>query len=75
MYDNGLNCGRWVKVTIGNYCTGVNDGAPGQPFIGFGKVDPTRGIYYQQTNSTWTKYIYTGLEVTVSRRGQAAAVR
>src|SRR2546423_1076446 len=32
MYDNGLNCGRWVKVTIGNYCTGVNDGAPGQPF-------------------------------------------
>ncbi|HLK01308.1 MAG TPA: cellulose binding domain-containing protein [Streptosporangiaceae bacterium] len=32
MFDNGLNCGRWVKVTIGNLCTGVNDGAPGQPF-------------------------------------------
>lgn len=32
MFDNGLNCGRWVKVTIGNFCTGVNDGAPGQPF-------------------------------------------
>ena len=28
MFDNGLNCGRWVQVTIGNYCTGVNDGAP-----------------------------------------------
>ena len=32
MFDNGLNCGRWVQVTIGNYCTGVNDGAPAEPF-------------------------------------------
>jgi len=32
MFDNGLNCGRWVQVTIGNICTGVNDGAPNQSF-------------------------------------------
>jgi Cellulose binding domain len=32
MFDNGLNCGRWVKVTIGNYCTGTNDGAPNMAF-------------------------------------------
>jgi hypothetical protein len=32
MFNNGLNCGRWVQVTIGNYCTGVNDGAPSQAF-------------------------------------------
>jgi len=32
MLDNGLNCGRWVQVTIGNYCTGINDGAPNEPF-------------------------------------------
>lgn len=32
MFDNGLNCGRWVQVTIGDYCTGVNDGAPNEPF-------------------------------------------
>ncbi|HZR48298.1 MAG TPA: cellulose binding domain-containing protein [Streptosporangiaceae bacterium] len=32
MFDNGLNCGRWVQVTIGNICTGVNDGAPNEPF-------------------------------------------
>lgn len=31
-WDNGHNCGRWVRVTISDYCTGVNDGAPGQPF-------------------------------------------
>ena len=32
MFDNGLNCGRWVQVSIGNYCTGINDGAPNEPF-------------------------------------------
>jgi hypothetical protein len=32
MFDNGLNCGRWIQVTIGNYCTGTNDGAPNEPF-------------------------------------------
>ena len=32
LFDNGLNCGRWVQVTIGNYCTGTNDGAPDEPF-------------------------------------------
>ncbi len=32
MWDNGLNCGRWVKVTISDFCTGTNDGAPSQPF-------------------------------------------
>ncbi|GAA0576644.1 cellulose binding domain-containing protein [Paractinoplanes ferrugineus] len=31
-WNNGLNCGRWVRVTIDDYCTGVNDGAPGQAF-------------------------------------------
>jgi hypothetical protein len=32
MWDNGHNCGRWVKVTIDDYCTGTNDGSPGQAF-------------------------------------------
>jgi hypothetical protein len=32
MWDNGLNCGRYVQVTISDFCTGTNDGAPGQPF-------------------------------------------
>jgi hypothetical protein len=32
MWDNGHNCGRWVEVTIGDYCTGVNDGVAGQAF-------------------------------------------
>jgi hypothetical protein len=32
MFDNGLNCGRWVQVTIGDNCDGTNTGAAGQPF-------------------------------------------
>ena len=32
MFNNGLNCDRWVHVTIGDYCTGTNDGAPNEPF-------------------------------------------
>ena len=32
MFDNGLNCGRWVQVTIGDNCNGTNSGAAGQPF-------------------------------------------
>ena len=32
MWNNGLNCGRWVQVSIGDFCTGTNDGAPNEPF-------------------------------------------
>jgi hypothetical protein len=31
-WDNGRNCGRFVRVTLGDYCTGINDGARGLPF-------------------------------------------
>jgi hypothetical protein len=31
-WNNGLNCGRWVKVTISDYCNGTNDGAQNLPF-------------------------------------------
>lgn len=32
LFNNGLNCGRWVQVAIGDFCTGTNDGAPGKGF-------------------------------------------
>ncbi|GAA3282497.1 cellulose binding domain-containing protein [Dactylosporangium vinaceum] len=32
IWNNGHNCGRWVRVSISDYCTGTNDGALGQPF-------------------------------------------
>ncbi|HWB38189.1 MAG TPA: cellulose-binding protein, partial [Rugosimonospora sp.] len=40
MWDNGHNCGRYVQVTISDYCTGINDGAPGQPFCRNGSFVP-----------------------------------
>lgn len=32
MWNNGHNCGRWVQVTVSDYCTGTNDGAQSQAF-------------------------------------------
>jgi hypothetical protein len=32
MWNNGHNCGRWVRVTMGDYCTGTNDGAQSKGF-------------------------------------------
>jgi len=26
LWDNGLNCGRWVHITMGDNCNGTNDG-------------------------------------------------
>lgn len=44
-FDNGHNCGRWVRVTIGDFCTGTNDGAAGQAFC---------------RNGNWTSDKYNG---------------
>ncbi|MEU8373735.1 cellulose binding domain-containing protein [Micromonospora sp. NPDC048894] len=50
LWNNGLNCGRFVRVTIGDYCTGVNDGAPGQPFC---------------RNGSWITDAYNGATLTM----------
>ncbi len=54
-----------------NYATfdinGRYPSAPGQPFGGFGLVDPNRGIVPRQTNNTWSTLNYTGLEVTLAK--------
>jgi hypothetical protein len=48
MFNNGHNCGRWVHVTIGDYCNGVNDGQQNLPFC--------RG------GSGWVSDAYNGAE-------------
>ncbi len=50
LFSNGLNCGRWVQVTIGNYCTGTNDGAINQPFC---------------RNGSWVADKYNGATLTM----------
>jgi hypothetical protein len=47
---------------------GIYPSGPGQPFGGFGAIDPTQGIIYQETNATWMKYVYHGVEATVTKQ-------
>jgi hypothetical protein len=49
MFDNGLNCGRYVQVNVSDYCTGTNDGAQNQPFC---------------RNGSWVADKYNGATLT-----------
>ncbi|MFC0434304.1 hypothetical protein [Kutzneria buriramensis] len=49
-FDNGHDCGRYVQVTIGDYCTGTNDDASGQPFC---------------RNGSWVSDKYDGATLTM----------
>ncbi|MBY0427231.1 MAG: T9SS type A sorting domain-containing protein, partial [Cytophagales bacterium] len=51
-YQNGRNCGRWIKVTMQEDCIGgINDGALGQAFCRNG------GIWTNDVFSTSTLYM------------------
>ena len=40
---------------------------PNQPFGGFGRVDPNRGLVYQQTNNTWSTLEWKAIETTIAK--------
>jgi hypothetical protein len=40
---------------------------PFQPFGGFGKVDPNRGLLYRVTNNTWSQSHYRAIQITVAK--------
>jgi hypothetical protein len=46
---------------------GFYPSGPNQPFGGFGKVDPGRGIVYQQVNNSWSRLNYTAIELTATK--------
>lgn len=46
---------------------GIYPSGPGQPFGGFGLVDPNRGIVTQQTNNTWTGVVVNAVEMTFAK--------
>jgi hypothetical protein len=50
MFDNGQNCDRYVQVTIGDFCTGTNDGAQNEPFC---------------RNGSWVADQYNGATLTM----------
>ena len=62
-YINRAYKDMWARVDI----NGIYPSAPGQPFLGFGLVDPTQGIVYQQTNNTWSQLKYQAIEMTVTK--------
>ena len=40
---------------------------PNLPFGGFGRVDPNRGLVYQQTNNTWSTLEWKAIEATLAK--------
>jgi len=46
---------------------GIYPDGPGQPFIGFGRVDPNRGMIMQQTNASWSKVVVTNMEAIIAK--------
>lgn len=46
---------------------GIYPDGPNQPFGGFGRVDPSRGMIMQQTNADWTTVVITNLEAIVAK--------
>ena len=62
----------WIKRSYKHMWANLeNNGywpsAPGQPFGGFGKLDPNRGEMNQQTNNTWSTLEYQAIEITVAK--------
>lgn len=53
----------WANLEINGYWPS----APGQPFGGFGRIDPERGEVLQQTNNTWSTLEYKAVEITVAK--------
>jgi hypothetical protein len=40
MFQNGRNCGRWIKVTLDDVCSGMSDGTAGKPLCQNGQYQP-----------------------------------
>ena len=70
-YSIGIDVAGIHRIYSDTYAridiNGVYPSGPNQPFGGFGKVDPNRGIVFQQTNNSWSKLNYTALELTATK--------
>ena len=54
---------RYGQVDV----NGFYPAAAGQPFLGFGRIDPRQGVLRQLTNNSWDKLVYTSIEVTATK--------
>ncbi len=66
-----LDVAAIVKVNhdqFGQYdINGIYPSGPNQPFGGFGKVDPNRGLLYRLTNNNWSTTHYRALQATLTK--------
>jgi hypothetical protein len=62
-YINRIYKDTWAEIEI----NGIYPSGPGQPFGGFGRIDPNRGQIMRQTNNTWSQLRYQALELTVTK--------
>jgi hypothetical protein len=62
-YINRVYKDTWAEVEINGYWPA----APGQPFGGFGRIDPNRGEITRQTNNSWSRLKYQAIELTVTK--------
>ncbi len=62
-YINRAYSDMWATIDI----NGIYPDGPGQPFGGFGRVDPNRGIIQQQTNNSWSQLNYQAVEATLTK--------
>ncbi|MBI4887083.1 MAG: TonB-dependent receptor [Acidobacteria bacterium] len=58
-----INKEQYAQVDI----NGIYPGAPFQPFGGFGRVDPNRGLLYRVTNNTWSQTDYRAVQITIAK--------
>ena len=59
---------RYFKDAYGEVdINGIYPDGPNQPFGGFGRVDPNRGMIMQQTNATWSKVVVTNVEMILAK--------
>jgi len=62
-YINRVYKDNWAQVDMNGYWPS----GPNQPFGGFGRLDPTRGQWVQQTNNSWSQLHYQALEITAAK--------
>ena len=58
-----INKQQFAQVDI----NGIYPDGPNQPFGGFGRVDPNRGLLYRVTNNTWSQTHYQALQTTIAK--------
>jgi len=58
-----INKDQYAQVDI----NGIYPSGPFQPFGGFGRVDPNRGLLYRVTNNSWSQTRYRAMQITIAK--------